>query len=211
MLLLDGKKQVIRAGERYQASNQQGTINLIGSGYILRYLITPDKKRSIQGIYGPGDIFPLTTVFRLLFGQQIYEGMHIYYYDALDDVKLFSINGNVLLEAVKKDPNLYKDLFIQAGSRLQANIQLLENAAIKDSMKRLVHQLVFYAFNFGVEVPDGLKINIPLKAEHLAEIIETSPGTVRQNLTKLKKDKLIDTRDYIVVYDAEKLQALTYA
>ncbi len=39
----------------------------VEKGYIKRYLITQEGNQSIQIIYGPNNVFPLTPVFRELF------------------------------------------------------------------------------------------------------------------------------------------------
>src|SRR5579862_8596084 len=78
-LIKSNKKQVL------QTSDSQRGLHLVKNGYIKRYLIKNDGSLSTDLVYGPGDIFSLLLVFRVLFDQEILDSPEIYYYEAITD------------------------------------------------------------------------------------------------------------------------------
>ncbi len=208
---MEGEKQVIKAGQRLQPSKQYPSLSLVGSGYIKRYLVSPDTNISVQSIYGPGDIFPLTPVFKLIFHQDIYEGPTKYHYGVMTDAELHSIDNKTLLKHVKADPTLYKDLLAQAGRRLQSNIQQLENAGLKDPYRRVTHQLAFLARQFGTMSESGIRISLPLTDQDLADILNLSLADMAAGMQKLRQAGLIEGDRFLNVPDIEALVHKAYS
>ena len=208
---MEGDVQIIKAGQRVQPSKQYPSLCLVSSGYIKRYLVSPDKHVSIQSIYGPGDIFPLTPIFKLVFDQHIYEGPTKYHYGAITDVELYSIENKSLLRTIKNDPSLYKDLFAQAGRRLQSNIQQLENAGLKDPYRRVCHQLAFLARHFGILNQEGVTIPLPLSVEDLAALLNLTSEDVASSLKRLKQAGLIKGNLKLQMPDMQTLVNQAYS
>lgn len=210
-LLKNGREYKMPKGQILQTSDHRVNLNLVVQGYVKRYLISNDGSISIQSIFGPDYIFPLTPAFKTLLGQSIYSGPEIIYYEAIVDTEVFSIDFEKLKTEAEADPLIYKNLFQEAGVRLEDNIQRLENLALKNSYKRLAHQVAYFARHFAKETPAGTKLNLPLTHQDLADILSLTRETVSTSMVELRKKKLIAVGKDIVVPDIEKLEEEAYS
>jgi CRP-like cAMP-binding protein len=205
-LLMTGKRSKRAKGQIIQSTEGQRTINLVESGFIKRYLISNTGSLGVEVIYGKGDIFPLTLMFKTLFNQDIYEGPEVYFYEAMCETKIFTIDISTLQEAVEKNPLLYRDLLTESGRRLHSTLNGLENLALKSSYRRVAHQLVYFGSQFGEQKLSGTKILIPFTHQDLADVLSLTRETVSTCIAKLRDKNLIKTGKYIVIPDIEKLK-----
>jgi CRP/FNR family transcriptional regulator len=194
------KRQILQSTEDRQV------INLLASGYVKRYLISNDGTKGIQVLYGPGDIFPITLAHKVLLNQAIYEGPEIYFYESMTDIEIYTLNDKALLEAVRRQPGLYRDLMLEAGNRLNSTLQGLENLTLRSSYKRTAHQIWYLADRFGKRQLGGTRIDIPVTHQDLAEILSITRETVTNSMKKLRVKGLIKTGASLVVPDLKKLE-----
>lgn len=204
--LLSGRMLSVRKNQMFQSSDHREAITLITSGFAKRYSITNAGNESIQSIYGPGDVFPLTWVFKTLLDQEIYLGEETYYYETITDSVLYTISEDTLRELVDKNQLIYRDFLHVAGTRLLSNIHNLENISLQITEKRLAHQLVYYATLHSQPTPEGVKILIPLKQKELASMLDTTRETVSVNLKSLREKGLIQTGTFVIVKNLAKLK-----
>ena len=210
-LLSQGRLRSVAKGEVVTASDDNKSIHLICEGYIKRYQITNSGCISVQSIYGPNDIFPLTRVFKILFDKTLYLGPETQYYEAMCKTSFYELDSTVLLEAIKHDPLLHKDLLNVAGERLRSNIQQLENMSLSVYYKRVAHQLWFYANKFSDKKGNTAKLKVPLTQQDLADVLSTTRETVSLCMSDLKKRGLIKSGKYIVINDMRGLQKEAYS
>ncbi len=178
---------------------------MVTKGFVKRYLISNEGTYGVQVIYGPGDIFPITLAFSALFKREINEGPEIYYYEAMTEVELYTLDESDLITAVENDPTLYRDLFAICGNRLHSTLQGLENLTLKSSYQRVAHELVYMAKHFGVKKNSGTVIQVPLTHQDIADMLSLTRETVSTAMVQLRKKKLINTGKAISVPDIEKL------
>lgn len=209
-LFANGTKYKFARGEVIQSTDDHQTISLLRKGYVKRYLITSKGTISVQNIYGPGYIFPLTLIFKLLFEQEIYQGREQYYYEALTEIELLGISNDTFFAATKSDPNIYPELLKVTGARLLSNIWRLENMSVQPAQKRLAHLLAFYAVEFGWPVRSGVQILIPFRHHDLAADLDVARETVSLAMTELENRGVIKTGKFIVIPSLEKLQDEAY-
>jgi CRP-like cAMP-binding protein len=134
----------------------------INTGFIKRYCVTEIGSRSLQAIYGPGQFFPLTPIFKNYLDLTLGESQATYLYEAMSDVEICKIPNDVLTAALEKTPELYKDLLFEAGQRLRSNIHSLENNAYQDAEKKIAHHVMFLAEEFGDDTRTGIQVGVTL-------------------------------------------------
>lgn len=206
-LLLTARRLRFPKGQVINTFDESPMFNLIKAGYIKRYLITKEGDKGLQIIYGPNDVFPLNSVRKTIFNQEIYTGPEQYYYEAMTDVEMFSISQSALQEALMNDPMIYKDILYAASVRLSSNIYRLENMSLRVANKKVAHYLGYLADTFGKETKNGVTIAVPLTHQTIAEALNLARETVTHCMTRLQEKGLITVADkYIVVVDAEKLR-----
>ena len=210
LLLGKGRQYKVPKGQIIQSTEDRKVFNLLVSGYVKRYLIANDGSIGVQVVYGPDDVFPITLAFKLMFNQDIYDGPEVYYYQAMTDAEIYTIDQSTLKEAVKANPILYRDLMSIAGRRLHSTLNGLENLTLRNSYKRVAHQLGYFAHRFGKRTSAGTEIKLQLTHQDLADILSLTRETVSTSIIRLRKNGLIKTNKLILVPDLKKLQEEAY-
>lgn len=205
-----GQHLNISKGKVIQSSVTRQAINLVVKGYVIRYTVSADGLNRVQSIYGPGDVFPLTAVFKILFNQELYSGPETIYYQAITSAELYSIDSSALALDVEKNNSLYEGLLVEAGKRFHSNIQQLENLSLKTSHQRVAHEILYFAKKFGSKRPQAIIINLPLSHQILADMLSVTRRTVTSSITLLKHKGLITTGRYISVPSIKKLEKEAY-
>lgn len=206
-LLHNGQKYVFHKNQLIQTSDQdQQELFFIINNFVKLYSINNEGAKSIQVIYGPGDLFPLTLALSSLIGQETYYGLETYYYEAMQEVEVVTVDMELLNQGVANAPILYRDLLEEAGRRLHSNIQRLENQSLENTYKKVAHQLIFFARRFGVVESRGIRITLPLTHQDIAEVINVARETVTRELKKLRVENAITIDDDIILPDLEELE-----
>jgi CRP-like cAMP-binding protein len=206
-LIQSGKRSKYTKGQIVQSTEGQKTMNFVTKGFIKRYLISNTGNLGVEVIYGPGDFFPLTIMLETFFNLGIYEGPEVYFYEAMNETDVYTINVDILTDAVDNDPLLYRDLLHETGRRLHTTLNSLENISLKTTYSRVAHQLVYFAHIFGQPIKSGVKIPIPLTPQDLADILSLEIKEVSGCLKELKDRHFIKSDKYIIIPSLEKLQA----
>lgn len=209
--LLGARVMRIPKNQIFQATDHRESLTLIKRGYVKRYSITNAGNESIQSIYGPDDIFPLTWVFKTLLDQEIYAGKEVFHYETITDAIVYILNEEELKKLADKDPIIYKELLFVAGTRFRSNIHNLENMSLPNIEKRLAHQLFYYAKYYGIPTTKGVKIPIPLKQRQLGSLLDTTRETVSVNLKLLREKGLVENDTFMNVPDLSKLEQFAYS
>ncbi len=210
LALLDGARRDLRRNQVFQTSDQIESLTLIRRGYVKRYKIDHASVESIQGIYGPGDVLPVTRILKTLLDLPIYTGPETFYYETLTEVTICTMAEEALSDLAAKDPLIYKAATYVAGVRLRTYIHNFENMSVHSTEKRLAHQLLFHAEQFGQKTSKGTEILVPLKQKDLAALIDVARETVTIKLKVLRNKGLI-SEDSKVIPDMEKLREFAYS
>jgi CRP-like cAMP-binding protein len=208
-----GHKSTLDKGEVFQSTETGLEMSVIKKGYIKRYSIRNDGSLSIQSIYGPGHFFPLTIAYKVLLGQELYQGPETLHYETMTRATIYSLDSAILKEHVDADPSLYRDLFFVSGRRLHSNIQRLENNSLLLYYNQVAHQLLYFARTFGISKGTGVLIDLPLTQQDIADNLSTTRETASLSLRDLKKKGIIKTAPgkHIFIPSMEKLEAEAYA
>lgn len=204
-ILLSGQYTRIDKKHVISTSEKNNRFYLLTNGYVKRYLIKSDGNIDVQSFYGPAYFFPLTTVFRGLFEQEIYQGPETYYYQTMTDCKMCYVDVNKLAEEAKKDPLIYRELLMVSGRRLQVNIQQIENRSLRTYYNRVAHQIAFFCKMFSDTNGSQARLKIPLTQQDIADALSTTRETVSLCMSDLRKKGILKPGKYIVVNDLQKL------
>lgn len=209
-LLLEGRSLKLPKGQVINAFDDNVQLNLIKSGFIKRYLITNEGTKGIQVIYGPDNLFPLTPIYKAVYKMNIYSGPEQYYYESMTDIEIFSISQSTLIEALEKNPLIYKDLFYAAGLRLNSYIHRLESMSLRVANRKVANQLVYMADVFGKKTENGATIMVPVTHQNLADILNLARETVTNCMIRLEEKGLIRGEKQITVLDLDKLRQASH-
>lgn len=191
----NGKFETHSAEKVFHAQDFPETLFKIKKGYVKRYQVTKSEERVIELIYGPDHIFPLSQLYRKVFGIQQNQENLVYVYQAMTDIEIYRIGVDKVLDALESDTSLYIDLYYESGLRLKSNINRLASNAIKDEYKKIAHQLVCLADEFGKVTESNnkqsVKLLLPLKPVDMAEQLNISAEVAEAVMISLSRSKLL--------------------
>jgi CRP/FNR family transcriptional regulator len=210
--LLRGRRYELGRQQVIQSTDGRQVVNIITKGYFRKYLIDNDGNIGAQIIYGPGDIFPVTLIYRKLFNQSLYSGLETFFYESMNGAVVHSVDAAQLVNAVKANPNLNADLLQEVGRHLEFCIHSLENISLKKSEKRIAHLLWYFAKKFGSPVGSGVRIDMPLTHQNIGEVLSITRETVSTNMKELRETGLINATSSkgIVIPNLAKLMEAAY-
>ena len=205
-LLKSGHRHLLPKGHIMSNVGEAMGVSIVERGYIKRYLITEEGNQSIQLIYGPGNIFPLTAIFSTLLGLELFDGDEIFFYEVMSNASIRSIKLTTLQDYCEQNPQIYKDLFYVSGTRFNSWIASVEMLSQGNSYRKLAHQLIYFAEEYGQTSAEGTKILIPLTNQDLAGILKLTRETISRNLSRMQQKGLVKLGKNITIVNIEKLR-----
>ncbi|MGB2787191.1 MAG: Crp/Fnr family transcriptional regulator [Candidatus Saccharimonadaceae bacterium] len=170
---------------------------IISKGSFRVYRIGNSGDEQVAGFKLAGDLFPECWVY----GKTT---CTMYYYEALEDSEVLTIEREVLLDLLEKQPQLRRDLFdrmVENYTGLMLQVAALEQTHASDKLLLMLYYLVF---RFGKEIrPGEYRINLHLTHSLLAGLTGVSRETISKELGRLKRKEIVryDQKELIVYKD----------
>ena len=163
-----------------------------GSVRLLKLL--PDGRRQITGFLVPGDFLGLSIA-----------DVYAYTAEAQSDVVLCRFKRSELLRLVERYPKLEHRLLSLASNELAQAQEHLLLLGRKTAMERIITVLLMLAERMGRKDDGGVVVDLPMGRGELADYIGLTIETVSRNISRLRKEGVIDTPDdrLICIHDAE--------
>ncbi|MFN8596585.1 MAG: Crp/Fnr family transcriptional regulator [Anaerolineae bacterium] len=129
---------------------------------------------------------------------------------AMTDTTTLSINRTEYLQLIRQYPDIALRIIAILGERLRAAMHMRALSTERVDT-RLAHILLKLCNKVGEQTDQGVKINLPLSRQDLADMTGTTIETAIRIMSKFRKDGLALTEPggYIVVTDRERLQRLS--
>lgn len=175
---------------------------VIKRGTVKTYNISPLGEEQIISLSDTYDILPEAWFL----GDA---SVAYYFYEAFTDCEAYVISRDELVQKVAENQALSQYLLRQfmrlyVGARVHINA--LEQPRSRD---KLVHLLHYLMMRFGDEQRGGkVKINLRLTHQTLANMIGATRETIATELSRLRKEKIIDYKQQLYIIDKAKLLAL---
>jgi CRP/FNR family cyclic AMP-dependent transcriptional regulator len=193
-----GNSETYEVGRVFHSQDFDEKVFWLKSGYVKRYQARQLDHKVLELIYGPGHIISLSQLYKHLFGVDQNQSDFLYVYQAMTDIELLSIDAEVVVTELGKNPELYKDFFYESGLKLRSNIFRLASNSIKGSDQRIAHQLVSLAYEFaGItngNAGSSVILPLPQSATDLAEQLNLPEKAVQGALDNLTDKKLLQIR-----------------
>ncbi len=108
---------------------------------------------------------------------------------------------------IRSNPDIAVKLLKILSSRLRMAQRQVRDLALKDTYGRLASMLLMLGKEHGADSPEGVRIELPLSRQELANLIGTTRETVTRILGDFKKYKCIELeRQAIILIDQGKLK-----
>jgi CRP/FNR family cyclic AMP-dependent transcriptional regulator len=170
----------------------------VKSGKVKIVKMAQDGREHIINILGPGEVFAEV----LLFNRGPYPATSV----ALED-SVIGIIKNVELENVVVDnPRIALHIIRVMNKKLLHAQMKIKTLALSDTFARTAQILGRLAQQYGREVTGGIRIDIDMTRQDLANLVGTTRETVSRVLSSMKKDKVIDLAEQqIIILDEQRL------
>jgi CRP/FNR family cyclic AMP-dependent transcriptional regulator len=174
------------------------TAYFVESGVIKFYNITSNGEEKIVGYEGTDGLMPNEWIF----GKS---PVALYYYDTFTDCEVYSIPRAELIEIINSDEqvavsllNRYISMYIGSTMHLHALEQL-------KAREKLLHILQYLVLRFGSEVGKNQhRIGLRLTHQDIANLVGLTRETVSTEISKLRKEAIIDIIELHYVVDTDK-------
>lgn len=160
----------------------------VRSGRIKVYKTGPEGKQYIVRLAEPGDVLGLESLFGL-------EENYLSTAEMMEEGIVCFIDKNTVMDLVRRHPPTARNVMDLLSSQLRISEEErleLAQMAVRERMARL---LALLSKTHGVaENNGGVRINLHLTREEMAEMIGTASETAMRLLSEFKEERVIDLR-----------------
>lgn len=175
---------------------------VVKSGVVRTYNISANGDEQIISLSAPYEVLPEAWFLHEM-------STAYYFYGAYTDCQVYLVPREELIDKVMDHPEISQYLLRQAirlhvGSKVHINA--LEQPKSRD---KLVHLLHYLLLRFGEDVGNGQeRIDLRLTHQTLADMLGTTRETIALELSRLRKEKIINYKQQLYTIDKRKLLSL---
>jgi CRP-like cAMP-binding protein len=204
MAALDRMTSMISAKKKepvYLPGDPSRQVYLLKSGRVKVSKITDDGKEITLALLKPGDIFGEL--------EALDETPRDTMAEALEDIQLCVIQREDFMRMLEAKPDLSIRLTKLMGFRLRRIESRIEELVCRDVPARLAHLLLEISKEFGRQEADGIRLEIRLTHQEIANLIGSTRETVSATLGAFRRQGLLrlDERS-ILISSRERLTRL---
>lgn len=175
---------------------------VIKQGVVRTYNISANGDEQIISLNSLFDILPETWTLQDM-------PMAIYFYGAYTDCQIYMVPREEMLAKVAARADLSQFLLQRAMRRhvgARVHINALEQPKSRD---KLVHLLHYLLLRFGEDAgKDKVRIDLRLTHQTLADMLGTTRETIALELSRLRREKVIDYHQQLYTINKSKLLSL---
>jgi len=203
--LLDaGHLQRADAGEHlFNQGDPARACYVVLSGEVRLAQVTPDGKRVIIDIIGPGT--------HLGFLVALTDRPYPISAEVIEESDLYVWDAEVMRSLLLKTPSLMMNVMGVFTDRIICLQRKVQQLATERVEQRLAYSLLMLSDHLGRRKGEGILINAPLTHQDLAEMSGTNIYSVSRILHRWEEDRIVETgRKRIVICSPEQLRELTH-
>ncbi|MFZ5643006.1 MAG: Crp/Fnr family transcriptional regulator [Bacillota bacterium] len=169
----------------FSAGDFADRVFLLESGYVKIYRLSPDGRRvTVGSIRSPGEMMGLA--------ETLWGGERTCFAGAINDVSLVIIRKNKFEELLARHSALALKVAKLLGARMREAEGIIHEMVCWQAPGRLAMMLLKMGERCGEESKKGIRINLQLTHEELANMVGTSRQTVTSLLNTFKTEKSIE-------------------
>ncbi|MFZ5633185.1 MAG: Crp/Fnr family transcriptional regulator [Bacillota bacterium] len=183
----------------FAAGDLADRVFLIESGWVKIYRLSSDGRRvTVGSIRSPGEMMGLA--------ETLWGGERTCFAGAINNVSLVIIRKNKFEELLARHPVLALKVAKLLGARMREAEGIIHEMVCWQAPGRLALMLLKMGDRCGEESKRGIRINLQLTHEELANMVGTSRQTVTSLLNTFRMEKSIDYEGRgIMVLNPDKL------
>jgi CRP/FNR family transcriptional regulator/CRP/FNR family cyclic AMP-dependent transcriptional regulator len=167
------------------------TLYVMLEGEVKIVLAGSDGQESILVVLGEGDFFGEMA----LFDAKPRSADAV----AVSDTQTLVLRRDVFEGFVKEHPEIAFPIFRALVARIRRTTHRLEDVMFLDLPTRVAKKLLQLAAKHGVQTSRGVRIDIPISQQELAEMVGATRPRVNEQLRALSRDGLIEVERQTIV------------
>lgn len=185
----------------FSEGNRPDALVIVNEGSVKAFKITPDVREQILYVFSEGDFFGE----RNLFGRQV----SAYTVEALEPVKTCSFTKESFRELLHTYPEIAIKIIEELEERISRMESALQSMGVRSIDNRISALLLDFAEKYGISVPNGTLIHLPLSREGMANYLGVARETVSRKLGLLENEGIIRSNGNksILLLDRSMLEA----
>jgi CRP/FNR family cyclic AMP-dependent transcriptional regulator len=167
---------------------------IVLSGVFKAYRLGNFGEEQVVGFRTKGDMFPETWIF----GKT---SSALYYYEALEDSEVLTVERPVLLELIDANPDIKERVFhymVNGYTGLLMQLTALEQSRAAEKLLLMMYYLMF---RYGKQVTAGTyRVDLRLTHTTLGSLMGLTRETTTMELGRLKRKKVInyDSKGFVI-------------
>jgi len=172
---------------------------LLSSGRVKLTIMSPEGREKVLTILQEGDIFGEISFFD--------HNPHPVTAEVVEDTLLLVISWSDLEKIIMQKPSLALKIIEALAKKTRLLTSQIREMVFQDAGGRLAAMLQRFAGDFGQEVSDGIRIELVLTHQEIANLLGTSRVTVTKFLNNFMDRKIIRIENRkIIILDSEALE-----
>lgn len=175
----------------FYEGNQPYGLYCVNSGKIKIYKMDVNGRQQIVRLVGPGDIMG----YRCLLAGEPYSATA----ETIEEATVCFFDKKNFFHVLETHPSTTFHVMTTLARDLGRAEKQVTNLVHKNIRERLAELLLTFKARYGEKTPKGIKINISLSREELAELVGTTQESVIRLITEFKNDGLITVKGREIV------------
>lgn len=184
--------------------DELATLFIVNEGRVKLSKFNIEGKEQILNIVGEGDIF---GEYHLLSDFEPYNFSAI----ALTNTKICTLSKENFDYLLAKHPSMSKKIFAELSRKLIRTENLAQNLSSVNTDAKVAYVLLEFAENYGIELSDAIRIEMPVSREEMANYAGVTRETMSRKLSVLIKEGIIEAigNKVIIIKDIESLHHIS--
>jgi CRP-like cAMP-binding protein len=192
------QRELTRGELLFAQGDPAKTVYAVMSGQLRLMQHTLDGQDVALSVFAPGDLIGLVAVV----GDEEYPGTC----EASGDVLVLAIPGKTLYDVMRNYGPLAMRVMQLLVRRLHEAHDHIRELAAERVERRVARTVLRLANKVGMKTPNGIRINMPLSRQDLAELSGTTLHTVSRILSDWQRAGLVDVgREQVTVTQPHEL------
>lgn len=171
---------------------------ILKTGRVEIYEITPDGKKIITDVLGPGDVF----------GDLGIQETSEHFIEATTDSFVCVMKKNEFFELVSRNPQVANTLVKELFTKVIESEKQVAALASDNLLVKIKNLLLRLSKKHGQQRNDKVIITTKFTHEQLADMIGVSRPTMTELLNRLERQKIIKREGKIISFDPQKVATL---
>ncbi|MDW7650722.1 MAG: Crp/Fnr family transcriptional regulator [Bacillota bacterium] len=181
------KKHIRRGEYLYHQGDPSDTLYLVKEGSFKLIRVTSDGREVILHLAGCGEVLAEAALFR--------QGIHPASAVALEDARVCALNRERMEEVIQSNPDLALQVIYSLGNRLYSSWEQAVEIRAGSTQDKVLNLFIRLAGDHGERCSDGIRIQVSLTQQEIADFVGASRVMVARALKTLANRNYLAKKD----------------